>query len=70
MGIEPMSGLRIAVGADLDVGAAWFMVGEIPTFPAAPLVWRILRRSVFLFSYKIPFPGSILFGQPFPRLIP
>lgn len=70
MRIEPLARLRVTVGTGFDVRANRLVVHEIPTLPARSLVGWSLRPTVFFFADQIPFPGSVFFGQPFPRLVP
>jgi hypothetical protein len=62
--------MRIAIRADFQVRANRLVIYEIPTLPTWPLVRRRFRRPVFLFVHQVPFPGTLLLGQSFPRLVP
>ena len=70
MRIEPLPGLRVSICADLDVRASGFMVHNVPALPAVSVVWRILGRTILIFTYQIPFPRAFLLWKSFPGFVP
>src|SRR5712692_8516134 len=70
MGVEPLPGLRISIGADLDVRAGRLMVYDIPALPTASAVGRILGRLILFLIDQIPFPCAVLLWESLPRLVP
>src|SRR5260370_137970 len=67
--IEPFSGLRLAVGADLHVGTTRLVIKEIPALPAGTAIrWAFGGTILFLIN-QTPLPGRIFFRKAFPRLV-
>jgi hypothetical protein len=70
MWIKPLAGVRVSIGANLDVRAIRFVVKEVPPLPAISVIRWILGRPVLFLIDQIPFPGTLLFRESFPRLVP
>lgn len=68
MRVEPFSGLGIAVGAYLGLGAVRSLIQEVPTLPARLRVGRISRRAIVIRIHLVPFPWRFAGAKPGKRI--